>query len=112
MPDADRIERLETIVRSLNQQLTELRAEVAALSGAPHSDGARRPAASAPPSARPGETVGKLRHCAASLDPLALMASTRTPIHPRRAHRKKAWKNALHGARGLRHQPSPPTSLR
>ena len=59
MSDTERIERLETIVRSLNQQLTELRAEVAALSGAPHSDGARRPAASAPPSARPGETVGK-----------------------------------------------------
>ena len=28
MSDTERIERLETIVRSLNQQLTELRAEV------------------------------------------------------------------------------------
>ena len=33
MSDADRIERLETIVRSLNQQLTELRSDVAALRG-------------------------------------------------------------------------------
>jgi uncharacterized membrane protein len=35
MSDTERIERLETLVRSLNQQLAELRSEVAALSGVP-----------------------------------------------------------------------------
>jgi uncharacterized membrane protein len=39
MSDIERIERLETIVRSLNQQLAELRSEVAALRGAPRSTG-------------------------------------------------------------------------
>ena len=57
MSDTERIERLETIVRSLNQQLAELRAEVSALNVAPRPrpappSPASRPALSAPPAWR------------------------------------------------------------
>jgi uncharacterized membrane protein len=40
MSDSERIERLETVVRSLNQQIVELRSEMAALRGIPRPAGA------------------------------------------------------------------------
>jgi hypothetical protein len=57
MSDTERIERLETVVRALNQQLAELRSEVATLRGVPRPTGAGRENSYTDPAAEraPGE---------------------------------------------------------
>lgn len=58
MPDSDRIERLETVVRSLNQQVADLRGELAALRGGRPSDELpSRPAGPAQRAAQPERTA-------------------------------------------------------
>ncbi len=71
MSDTERIERLEAIVRSLNQQLVELRSEISTLRGTPEPSGSDAAAGATHADSPPGRPTDTRRQAASYESPRA-----------------------------------------